>query len=140
MTSPAKASLSKGAPAADDARAAREYRVQAVDLKAGDLVNTTPGEDDWQQVVGVYRREADAKSDEIKTLVKSLGGRYVVVQLTDLAPVDGGVYFDDDGAAMIFGDEADDDVPVADVVSDSDGLRTYLYTRFELVTVRAKSA
>ena len=80
-------------------------------------------------MLGVFRREADAKSDEIKSLVKSLGGRYVVVQLTDLAPVDGGVYFDDDGVAMIYGDDADDDVPVADVVSGSDGVRTYLYTR-----------
>ena len=33
----------------------------------------------------------------------------MVVQLTDLAPVDGGVYFDDDGAAMIYGDDEDDD-------------------------------
>jgi hypothetical protein len=140
MSAPGKTSFEKGQPAGADARAAQEYRIQAVDLKAGDLVNTTPGEDDWQQVVGVFRREADAKSTEIKTLVKALGGRYVVVQLTDLAPVDGGVYFDDDGAAMIYGDEADDDVPVADVASGSDGLRTYLYTRFELVTVRAKSA
>jgi hypothetical protein len=140
MSAPGNTSFEKGQSGAADRRAAQEYRVQAIDLKAGDLVNTTPGEDDWQQVVGVYRKEGDAKSDEIKTLVKSLGGRYVVVQLTDLAPVDGGVYFDDDGAAMIFGDDADDDVPVADVVSGSDGLRTYLYTRFELVTVRAKSA
>src|SRR4051794_12701326 len=122
-----------------DPRAALEFRIPAVDLKAGDLVNTTPGEDDWQQVVGVFRKEADAKSPEIKSLVKSLGGRYVVVQLTDLAPVDGGVYFADDGVPMIFGDDADDDVPVADVVSGSDGVRTYLYTKFELVSVRAKS-
>jgi hypothetical protein len=139
MSSPAKVTTSKGQPASGDARAAQEYRVPAVDLKPGDLVNTTPGEDDWQQVLGVFRKEADAKSDEIKSLVKALGGRYVVVQLTDLAPVDGGVYFDDDGMAMIFGDEADDDVPVADVASGTDGVRTYLYTRFELVSVRAKS-
>jgi hypothetical protein len=123
-----------------DPRAAQEFRIPAVDLKPGDLVNTTPGEDDWQQVVGVFRKEVDAKSTEIKNLVKSLGGRYVVVQLTDLAPVDGGVYFDDAGVPMIYGDEADDDVPVADVASGADGMRTYLYTKFELVTVRAKSA
>ena len=139
MSSPGKVTTTKGQPAAADTRAAQEYRIQAVDLRAGDLVNTTPGEDDWQQVLGVFRKEADAKSDEIKSLVKALGGRYVVVQLTDLAPVDGGVYFDDDGAAMIYGDEADDDVPVADVASGTDGVRTYLYTRFELVSIRAKS-
>jgi hypothetical protein len=138
MSAPGKTSVVKGQAGGPDPRTAQEYRIPAVDLKAGDLVNTTPGEDDWQQVLGVFRREADAKSDEIKALVKSLGGRYVVVQLTDLAPVDGGVYFDDDGAAMIYGDDADDDVPVADVASGSDGVRTYLYTRFELVSVRAK--
>ena len=38
-----------------DPRAAVEYRIQAIDLKVGDIVNTTPGEDDWQQVLGVYR-------------------------------------------------------------------------------------
>ena len=69
-----------------DPRAAVEFRLPAVELKKGDLVNTTPGEDDWQQVVGVYLKSDDAKSTEIRTLVSSLGGRYVVVQLTDLAP------------------------------------------------------
>ncbi|MBN9621259.1 MAG: hypothetical protein J0H43_16255, partial [Actinobacteria bacterium] len=68
--------------------------------------------------------------------VESLDGRYVVVQMTDLAPVDGGVFFDADGAAMIYGDDADDDQAVADVVSSSDGIRTYLYTKYELVTIR----
>jgi hypothetical protein len=125
--------------AMNDSRAAVEYRVPAVDLRKGDLVNTTPGEDDWQEVVGVYRKSDDAKSTEIRTLVSTLGGRYVVVQLTDLAPVDGGVYFDD-GAAMIYGDSEGDDEAVADIVSESDGVRTYLYTKFELVSVRAKSS
>jgi hypothetical protein len=138
MSSPGKTPLTKG-QRDPDPRAAQEFRVPAVDLKPGDLVNTTPGEDDWQQVLGVFRREADAKSDEIKSLVKSLGGRYVVVQLTDLAPVDGGVYFADDGVPTIYGDEADDDTPVADVASSTDGVRTYLYTKFELVSVRAKT-
>jgi hypothetical protein len=138
MSSPGKTPLTKG-QRDPDLRAAQEFRVPAVDLKPGDLVNTTPGEDDWQQVLGVFRREADAKSDEIKSLVKSLGGRYVVVQLTDLAPVDGGVYFADDGVPTIYGDEADDDTPVADVASSTDGVRTYLYTKFELVSVRAKT-
>ena len=120
-----------------DSRAAVEFRMPAVELKAGDLVNTTPGEDDWQQVVGVYVLPDDAKSTEVRTLLSSLDGRYVVVQLTDLAPVDGGVFFDDEGEAMIYGDDEGSDSPVTDVVSDSDGLRTYLYTKFELVSVRA---
>ena len=121
-----------------DPRAAVEFRLPAASLTKGDLVNTTPGEDDWQEVVGVYAREADAKSAEIRTLLGQLGGRYVVVQLTDLAPVDGGVYFGDEGTPMIYGDDESEDQPVADVVSDSDGLRTYLYTKFELVSVRAR--
>ncbi len=118
-------------------RAAVEFRLPAVDLRKGDLVNTTPGEDDWQQVIGVYRSGSDAISAEIRTLVESLGGRYVVVQLTDLAPVDGGVFFDPSGAAMIYGDDEGDDVFVSEVVSQQEGLRTYLYTKFELVSVRA---
>jgi hypothetical protein len=119
-----------------DPRAAVEYRVPAVALRVGDLVNTTPGEDDWQQVLGVYREPGDARSTEIGTLVNALGGRYVVVQLTDLAPVDGGIFFDESGAAMIWGDEDAGDVPVTEVASEADGVRTYLYTRFELVSVR----
>lgn len=123
-----------------DPRAAVEYRVPAAELRPGDLVNTSPGEDDWQEVKGVFRKPTDAKSAEIRSLVESLGGRYVVVQLSDLAPVDGGVYFDSDGAAMIYGEDADDDHPVSDVASSEDGIRTYLYTKFELVSVRAKNA
>jgi hypothetical protein len=119
-----------------DPRAAVEYRVPAADLRVGDLVNTNPGDDDWQQVVGVFLKPDDAKSTEIKTLAATLGGRYVVVQLTDLAPVDSGVYFDD-GTAMVYGTQDDDDEPVSEVVSSDDGVRTYLYTKFELVTVRA---
>ncbi len=120
-----------------DPRAAVEIRVPAADLRKGDLVNTSPGEDDWQEVLGVYKKSADARSTEIQSLVDSLGGRYVVVQLTDLAPVDGGVYFDDSGAPHVYGDDEDDDRPVADVASTSNGVRTYLYTKYELVTVRA---
>jgi hypothetical protein len=122
-----------------DPRAASEYRVPAIDLKPGDLVNTTPGEDDWQQVVGVFRQPGDAKSTEIRTLVQSVGDRYVVVQMTDLAPVDGGVYFDSDGVAMIYGEDAEDDQPVSEVASSADGIRTYLYTKFELVSVRGSA-
>ncbi|WP_375490089.1 hypothetical protein [uncultured Jatrophihabitans sp.] len=122
-----------------DSRAAVEFRVPATDLRAGDLVNTTPGEDDWQEVVGVFQQESDAKSDEIRSLVSTLGGRYVVVQLTDLAPVDGGVYFDGD-APMIYGDDEGQDVAISEVVSGEDGIRTYLYTKYELVSVRAASS
>ena len=56
------------------------------------------------------------------------------MQLTDLAPVDGGIYFDGD-TAMIYADDDEDDVPVSEVVSGADGIRTYLYTKFELVSV-----
>jgi hypothetical protein len=123
-----------------DPRAAVEFRVPAVDLKPGDLVNTSPGEDDWQQVVGIYRTPGDAKSDEIRSLVETLGGRYVIVQLTDLAPVDGGVFFDADGVAMIYGEDAQGDQVVTEVASSEDGIRTYLYTKFELVSVRSTGA
>ncbi|HVU91250.1 MAG TPA: hypothetical protein VHC23_03385 [Jatrophihabitans sp.] len=120
-----------------DPRAAVEYRVPAVDLRVGDLVNTSPGEDDWQEVVGVFRSADDARSAEIRGLVQSVAPRYVVVQMTDLAPVDGGVYFNADGAAMIYGDDESDDLAVTDVASAEDGIRTYLFTRFELVSVRS---
>ncbi len=118
-----------------DPRAAVEFRISAVDLQVGDLVNTSPGEDDWQQVVAVYRTAAEAREDHVRNLVDSLGGRYVVVQLTDLAPVDTGVYFAA-GLAMTFGSDDGADQSVADVVSAEDGVRTYLYTKFELVTAR----
>lgn len=122
-----------------DPRAAVEYRVPAASLQVGDLVNTSPGEDDWQKVVGVYTKADDAKSDEIRGLAAELGGRYVIVQLTDLAPVDGGIFFADEGTAMVYGDGDDDDTDhsVTDIISTQDGIRTYLYTKFELVSVRA---
>jgi hypothetical protein len=122
--------------AMNDSRAAVEYRMAATDLRPGDLVNTSPGEDDWQEVVGVFRTANDAKSAEIRTLTQSLGGRYVVVQMTDVAPVDGGIYFDD-GEAMVYGDEDAGDRPVGDIASTEDGIRTYLYTKFELVSARS---
>jgi hypothetical protein len=37
---------------------------------------------------------------------------------------------------MVAGDDEDEDVPVADAVSSENGERVYLYTKFELVTVR----
>jgi hypothetical protein len=119
-----------------DPRAAAEYRIPAAQLRPGDLVNTSPGEDDWQQVLGVYTKAGQAKSDEVRTLVEALGGRYVAVQLTDIAPVDAGVYFAD-GLAMMYATDDGADQDVAEVISSEDGIRTYLYTKFELVTVRA---
>ena len=123
-----------------DQRAITEYRVAAADLRVGDLVNTSPGgDDDWQQVLAVYPNPttiSDA-SDEVRTMVKALSGRYVVVQLTDIAPVDSNVYFAD-GVALAVSTEGGDDLPITDVTSSEDGVRTYLYTKFELVTVRAK--
>ena len=82
-----------------DPRAAAEYRIPAAELRPGDLVNTSPGEDDWQEVLRVHRNAGTARDEATKTLVQSLGGRYVVVELTDLAPVDAGIYFTDDGDA-----------------------------------------
>ena len=122
--------------APSDPRAVVEFRVPATDLKVGDLVNTSPGEGDWQQVLGVYRTAADSPpSGELRSLVEKLGGRYVVVTLTDLVPVDGGIYFAD-GAALVAGADEAEDQSVEDAVGDSDGERVYLYTRFELVTIR----
>jgi hypothetical protein len=123
--------------APSDPRAVVEFRVPAAELKVGDVVNTSPGEGDWQQVLAVYRSPSDnAPEADVKRLVDSLGGRYVVVQLTDLQPVDGGIYFDA-GTALVAGEDEGDDQPVTEAVGDSDGKRVYLYTRFELVTVRA---
>jgi len=121
-----------------DPRAAVEYRVPAVQLRPGDLVNTSPGEDDWQEVLGVYAQVSDATGadEDVRKLVASLDGRYVVVQLTDLAPVDSGVYFAA-GMAMTYGTDESADQAVRDVVSTEDGVRTYLYTKYELVGVRA---
>jgi hypothetical protein len=120
-----------------DPRTAVEYRVPATSLKKGDLVNTSPGEDDWQEVLGVYTSIGQTRTDELRALVQSLGGRYVVVELTDLAPVDSGVFFVD-GVATV--DDDGGDQPITDVISGEDGVRTYLYTRYELVTVRASSS
>ncbi len=123
--------------APSDPRAVVEFRVPAADLKVGDLVNTSPGEGDWQQVLGVYRSASDSPpSDDLSGLVEKLGGRYVVVTLTDLVPVDGGIYFAE-GAALVAGADESEDQTVEDAVGDSDGERVYLYTKFELVTIRA---
>jgi hypothetical protein len=122
--------------APSDPRAITEFRVPAVDLQVGDLVNTSPGEGDWQQVIAVYRSAGEiAPTDDLTQLVESLGGRYVVVRLTDLQPVDGGIYFSD-GNAMVAGDVEGEDQTVIDAVGGEDGERLYLYTKFELVTIR----
>jgi hypothetical protein len=120
-----------------DPRAAVEYRIPAASLKKGDLVNTSPGEDDWQEVLSVHRNPAQLKPGELRTLVESLDGRYILVELTDLAPVDSGVFFVDD-VPMI--DDDGSDRAVSEIVSGDDGVRTYLYTRYELVTVRTASS
>lgn len=119
-----------------DPRAVTEFRVPAIDLKPGDLVNTSPGEDDWQKVIGVYTSAAGATDADVKKLADSLDGRYVIVQLTDIAPVDSGIYFAA-GLAMTYGTDDSADHAVKDVISQEDGVRTYLFTKFELVTIRA---
>jgi hypothetical protein len=120
-----------------DPRAVSEYRIAATSLRAGDLVNTSPGgEDDWQQVLSVHTAEAPGADADAATLVAEIGDRYVVVRLTDVAPVDSPVYFDS-GTALAFGLDGAEDSPVTEALSESDAVRTFLYTRFELVTVRA---
>lgn len=119
-----------------DSRAVVEYKVPAAQLRPGDLVNTNPGDQDWQEVLGVYTTGSDAPDANIRTLVSELDGRYVIVQLTDVLPVDNGIYFDG-GAAMVYGADESSDHPVAEVLSTEDGSRTYLYTKYELVTIRA---
>ncbi len=123
-----------------DRRAVVEYRIPAAQLRPGDLVNTSPGaDDDWQQVLGVYASPAGLSgvTGEVRSLVESLAGRYVVVELTDLAPVDSNIYYSD-GVAMAVSDD-DEERPIVEEISAEDGVRTYLYTKFELVTVRAST-
>jgi hypothetical protein len=124
------------ASAAPDPRAVLDYRIPAAHLRPGDLVNTAPGEDDWQEVLSVHTAAAGA-TGELHALLEAVEGRYVVVELTDLTPVDSSVFFLN-GTAMVTVE--DGDVPVTELVSGEDGVRTYLFTRFELVTVRPRSA
>ena len=79
-----------------DPRAVTEYRIPATALRAGDLVNTSPGgEDDWQQVLSVHTAEAPGRPTPRRpALIAEIGDRYVVVRLTDVAPVDSPVYFE----------------------------------------------
>jgi len=119
-----------------DARAVTEYRIPATALRAGDLVNTSPGgDDDWQRVLSVHTTEEPGNDDAAAKLITEIGDRYVVVRLTDVAPVDSPIYFDH-GAALAFGSDGAEDSPVAEMVSEPDSERTFLYTRYELVTVR----
>jgi hypothetical protein len=119
-----------------DPRAVVEYRVPAVDLHIGDLIDT--GEGDWQQVLGVYTDADDVADAELRALAETVAGRYVVVQLTDISPLDNDVYFAG-GLAMTYGTEDGADQAVKDAVSSEDGVRTYLYTRYEVVTVRGSA-
>jgi hypothetical protein len=119
---------------APDPRAVADYRIPAVQLRPGDLVNTAPGEDDWQEVVNVHLTAAEA-TGQLRSLVAAVEGRYVVVELTDVSPIDSSVFFVD-GTAMVTVE--DGDLPVSEVISGEDGSRTYLFTRFELVTVRPR--
>jgi hypothetical protein len=119
-----------------DPRAVTEYRIPATSLRAGDLVNTSPGaDDDWQQVLSVHTAEEPGAVAEAAGLIAEIGDRYVVVRLTDLAPVDSPVYFSD-GAALVYGSDEAEDTPVGDILSEADAVRTFLYTRYELVSIR----
>jgi hypothetical protein len=121
-----------------ESRAVSEHRIPATKLRAGDLINTSPGagnEEDWQQVQSVHTAENPGSDADIATLIGQIGDRYVVVRMTDVAPVDSPVYFEN-GAALAFDADGGDDPQVSEVVSDADASRTFLFTRFELVTVR----
>ncbi|MCW2523143.1 MAG: hypothetical protein JWO63_1478 [Frankiales bacterium] len=129
-----------------DARAVVEYRIPALSLQAGDLVNTSPGgDDDWQQVLSVHTKETPGAEPEPAALIAEIGDRYVVVRLTDIAPVDTPVYFAEGTAfgygagdgESVGGTEAGADSLVAELVSEPDAARVFLYTRYELVTVRS---
>ena len=119
--------------APNDARARNTYRIPAADLAAGDLVDT--GGEDWQQVLAVYLTPETAPAGEIRDLVSQVSPRYVVAQLTDINAVDSEVTFADGGAVLV--DEDGENQPLDAEISTEDGIRTYLYTRYELVTVRA---
>src|SRR5579875_2600279 len=122
-----------------DPRAVAEFRIPASQLRPGDLINTSPGADeDWQKVISVHTAETPdpASNADAAGLVGQIGDRYVVVRMTDVAPVDSPVYFQD-GQALAYGMEGEADTPVLDGLASADAVRTFLYTRYELVTVRA---
>jgi hypothetical protein len=121
---------------ASDPRAVQDYKIAATSLRAGDLINTSPGDDDWQRVISVHTAEEPGNDDETVRLIGEIGDRYVLVRMTDVAPVDSPIFFTD-GAAMAFGPDGAADTPLAEMVSDPGSVRAFLYTRYELVTVRA---
>jgi hypothetical protein len=128
-------------PMPPDGRAVTDYRIAARDLRPGDLVNTSPGaDDDWQEVLAVHQPGGDALADtDMARLVEQIGDRYVVVELTDLAPVDSNVYFSG-GTAMLYASDGGPDPEVDEAISEPGGVRTYLYTVHELVTIRTSPA
>ncbi|HEY3737239.1 MAG TPA: hypothetical protein VGL26_07320 [Jatrophihabitans sp.] len=119
-----------------DTRRADEFRIPAASLKAGDLVNLAPGDDDWQEVLAVHTAAATATDPSTRTFLASLGGNYVYVEVTDLASVDNTVYIDSDGLGRVNGEDGED-FPVSELLSDSGAIRIYLFTKYELVTVRS---
>jgi hypothetical protein len=121
-----------------DPRAVTTFRLPAAELHVGDLVNLAPGEDDWQQVLAVYAQVSDvpAEANELRDFVAQLDGRYVLVEVTDVAPVDDPVYLSADGTPLTIGSTDGEDQNVADLISTEDGVRRFVYTRFELVTSR----
>ena len=68
-----------------DPREAVRYRIAAAHLKVGDLVDT--GDEDWQRVIGVYDHAGSTEDRDLRALVESVSGQYVVAQLTNIAPV-----------------------------------------------------
>ena len=119
-----------------DPRAVTEYKIPATALRAGDLLNTSPGgEDDWQQVLSVHTLDQPGDIADVADLIRQIGDRYVLVRLTDVSPVDSPLYFEG-GVALAYGSDDGGDQAVTELVSDDDAVRAFLYTRFELVTVR----
>lgn len=114
-----------------DTRRADEYRIPAASLRAGDLVNLAPGDDDWQEVLTVHTSGATASDPATKTFLDSLNSKYVYVEVTDLEAVDSTIYVDADGT----GRSNEDDAPITEHIG-GDGIRIYLFTKYELVTVR----
>jgi hypothetical protein len=121
---------------ATDPRAVVEYRVPATALHTGDLVNT--GDGDWQEVRAVITGPGDTSDANLRELARAVGDRYVVVQLTDVTPLDSEVYFAE-GTAMTYSTDGSEDRELSEVVSADDGSRIYLYTRYEVVTVRGSA-
>jgi hypothetical protein len=139
LTSGARAGICEdGRMSSPDPRAVTTFRLPAAQLRTGDLVNLSPGEDDWQQVLAVYAQVSDVPADdnELRDFISQLDGRYVLIEVTDVAPVDEPIYLDNNGTALTIGAEDGDDQTVTELISTEDGVRRFVYTRFELVTSR----